>query len=138
MRTFEDDPAIRMKRPPYGDLTPWAKEGVLLLNTALTVEDGHAGSHARHWEQFTDLVLRVINDDCAHVVFLLWGSKAIRKAMSIPVNEPPHIVIRSAHPAVWGKTNERRFADCRPFSEANDFLMTHNLEPVTWALPAAT
>lgn len=135
---LQSDPAIQMKPPLHGDLTAWGKQGVLLLNTALTVEDGRAGSHARHWEQFSDLVLRVVNEECAHVAFLLWGSKAIRKATSIPVNEPPHIVIRSAHPAVWGKTNERRFADCHPFSEANDFLTTQNLEPVTWALPAAT
>jgi len=134
---LQNDPAIRMKRPLNGDLTPWAKEGVLLLNTALTVENGHAGSHARHWEQFTDLVLRVINEECAHVAFLLWGSKAIRKATSIPLNEPPHIVIRSAHPAAWGKTSERRFADGRPFSEANEFLRAHEREPVSWELPAA-
>jgi len=81
----------------------------------------------------------VINEECAHVAFLLWGSPAIRQATSIPINEPPHKVIRSAHPAAWGKTNEARFKDCHPFSEANDFLTSCHppLEPVTWNLPAA-
>ncbi|GAA3697200.1 uracil-DNA glycosylase [Terrabacter ginsenosidimutans] len=134
---LQDDSAIQIERPLHGDLSAWAKNGVLLLNTALTVEDGHPGSHVRRWEHFTDLVLQVLNEDCDHVAFLLWGSKAIRKATSIPINEPPHRVIRSAHPAVWGKTRERRFIDCHPFTEANDFLRKHKLEPVAWDLPTA-
>ena len=133
---LENDPAIQISRPHNGDLTSWAKNGVLLLNTALTVEEGGPGSHARRWKHFTDLVLQVINEECAHVAFLLWGSHAIRKATSIPINEPPHKVIRSAHPAARGKTNEERFKDCHPFSEANDFLTSHQLEPVTWDLGA--
>ena len=71
------------------------------------------------------------------MAFLLWGSKAIRKATSIPINEPPHKVIRSAHPAVWGKSKERRFKNYHLFSEANDFLTIHHPEPVNWNLPAA-
>ena len=134
---LENDPAIQFSRPHNGDLTSWAKNGVLLLNTALTVEEGGPGSHARRWKHFTDLVLQVINEECAHVAFLLWGSPAIGKATSIPVKEPRHKVIRSAHPAAWGKTNEERFKDCHPFSEANDFLTSHQLKPVTWGLPAA-
>src|SRR5665647_3514617 len=133
---LENDPAIQISRPHNGDLTSWAKNGVLLLNTALIVEEGGPGSHARRWKHFTDLVLQVINEECAHVAFLLWGSHAIRKATSIPINEPPHKVIRSAHPAARGKTNEERFKDCHPFSEANDFLTSHQLEPVTWDLGA--
>lgn len=82
-------------------------------------------------------MLQVINEECAHVAFLLWGSTAIRKATSVPINEPPHKVIRSAHPAAWGKTIEERFKDCHPFSEANDFLTSQKLEPVNWGLPAA-
>ena len=135
---LENDPAIQMKRPVRGDLTPWAKQGVLLLNTALTVEDGRAGSHARLWEQFTNLVLRVINDNCDHIAFLLWGSQAIRKASSIPIDEPPHMVIRSAHPAAWGKTKQTPFKDCHPFSEANTFLASHHPKTVTWDLPASS
>ena len=134
---LENDPAIQFSRPDNGDLTSWAKNGVLLLNTALTVEEGSPGSHARRWKPFTDLVLQVINEERDYVAFLLWGSPAIRKATSIPINEPPHKVIRSAHPAAWGNTNEARFKDCRPFSEANDFLKSHRVEHVTWDLPTA-
>jgi uracil-DNA glycosylase len=134
---LENDSAIEFSRPQNGDLTSWAKNGVLLLNTALTVEEGDPGSYARRWKHFTDLVLQVINEECAHVAFLLWGSPAIRQATSIPIKEPPHKVIRSAHPAAWGKTNEERFKVCHPFSEANDFLTSHKLEPVSWDLPAA-
>jgi uracil-DNA glycosylase len=133
---LENDPALNFSRPQNGDLTSWAKDGVLLLNTALTVEEG-GRSHARRWKHFTDLVLQVINEECAHVAFLLWGSPAISQATSIPINEPPHRVIRSAHPAARGKTNEARFEDRHPFSEANDFLTSHKLEPVIWDLPAA-
>ena len=101
------------------------------------MKEGVPGSHARRWKHFTDLVLQVINKERAHVAFLLWGSHAIRKAMSIPIDEPRHKVIRSAHPAAWAKTNEKPFKDCHPFSEANDFLTSQPLEPVTWDLPAA-
>lgn len=109
---------------------------MLLLNTALTVQEG-GGSHAGRWKHFTNLVLQVINEKRVHVAFLLWGSPAIGQATSIPINEPPHKVIRSAHPAAWGKTNETPFKDCHPFSEANGFLTSHQLKPVTWDLPAA-
>ena len=112
---LENDPAIEFSRPGNGDLTSWAKNGVLLLNTALTVEEG-GGSHARHWKAFTDLVLRVINEECANVAFLAWGSDGIRKVSSIPIKEPPHRVIRSAHPAARGKTDEQRFKECHPLT----------------------
>lgn len=134
---LENDPAIQFSRPDNGDLTSWAKNGVLLLNTALTVEEHDPGSHARCWKPFTDVVLQVINEECAHVAFLLWGSPAIRQATSIPINESRHKVISSAHPAAWGRTNAAPFKDGHSFSEANDFLTSHKLEPVTWDLPAA-
>ena len=134
---LEDDPANQFSRPQSGDLTSWAKSGVLLLNTALTVEEGRPGSHARLWGHFTDAVLHAINEDCSGVAFLLWGSRAIRKATSIPINEPPHKLIRSSHPAARGRTIERPFMDCRPFSEANDFLIRHHTGPVSWETPAA-
>jgi len=136
-KNLESDPAIQFSRPDNGDLTSWAKNGVLLLNTALTVEEGDPRSHARRWKPFTDLVLQVIAEQCAHVAFILWGSPAIRQATSIPIKEPPHKVIRSAHPAAWGKTNAAPFKECHPFSEANNFLTSQTLEPVIWDLPAA-
>jgi len=82
-------------------------------------------------------VLQVINEECAHVAFLLWGSPAIRQATSIPIKEPPHRVFRAAHPAAWGKTKEAPFKVCHLFSKANDFLRSQKLEPVAWDLPAA-
>lgn len=129
---LEADPALLIPKPLNGDLTAWAKNGVLLLNTGLTVEEGRPGSHARHWKRFTDLVLEVVNDERAHVAFLAWGSHAIRNVISIPIMQPPHAMIRSAHPASWGRTNERRFKDCHPFSEANDFLAREGLPAVDW------
>jgi uracil-DNA glycosylase len=129
-RNLKKDP--RVQRPKSGDLTPWASNGVLLLNTALTVVQGDPGSHARNWMEFTDAVLRAIVAERPHVAFLLWGTHAIKKAASVPIDEPPHKVIRSSHPAAWGKSRERRFRDTFPFSEANDFLTDHGIEPVPW------
>lgn len=129
-RNLERDP--RVQRPESGDLTPWASNGVLLLNTALTVVQGHPGSHARNWMEFTDAVLRAIVAERPHVAFLLWGTHAIKKAASVSIHEPPHKVIRSSHPAAWGKSRERRFRDSFPFSEANDFLTDHDIDPVPW------
>lgn len=134
---LEDDPEIQFSRPSHGNLTAWAENGVLLLNTALTVTEGDPGSHIRRWKHFTDLVLQVINDNCAHVAFLLWGVPAVRQATSIPIADPPHKVFRLAHPAARSNSHERRFKTCRPFSEANDFLTDNGLEAVTWDLPAA-
>ncbi|MDQ1537076.1 MAG: uracil-DNA glycosylase [Actinomycetota bacterium] len=98
---LENDPAIRISRPHNGDLTSWAKSGVLLLNTALTVEEG-GGSHARRWKHFTDLVLQVINEDCAHVAFLLWGS---------PDKQPTPT--RDLGPSRWTLTVNRFSGLCR-------------------------
>lgn len=135
-KNLEQDESLQFNRPPHGDLSAWADNGVLLLNIALTVEEGKPGSHVGRWKHFTDAVLRVVNEECTHVAFLLWGSQAIHKATSIPIHEPPHKMIRSSHPAAWGRTNERRFKDCRPFSEANDFLTSNHLPPVRWDLPS--
>lgn len=130
-RNLSADPAIQLVRPTSGDLTAWAERGVLLLNTALTVKTGVPGSHARSWREFTNAVLRVINQECTHVAFLLWGSHAIRTATSVPIGES-HALIRTAHPAARGNAVERRFGDCRPFSEANEFLVHHG--PLDWGL----
>jgi len=123
-------------RPAHGDLSAWAKQGVFLLNTALTVEQGRAGSHKRRWREFTDLVLRVVSEERDHVAFLLWGAHAIDRVAAIGVPDPPHLVVRSAHPTSRGRTKQTRFRDSRPFSCANTFLEDHGLEPVKWDLPA--
>lgn len=81
---------------------------------------------------FTDAVLKAIAAEQPHVAFLLWATHAIRKAASVPIEEPPHKVIRSSHPAARGKTKEPRFREVSSFSEANEFLTSHGLEPVPW------
>lgn len=131
-RNLENDERVPFKTPESGDLTPWGQNGVLLLNTALTVEQGDPGSHARRWIAFTDAVLKAIVTERDHVAFLLWGTHAIRTAASVPIEEPRHKVVRSSHPAAWGRTRELRFRDTSPFSEANDFLASHDLGKVPW------
>lgn len=132
-RNLEADDAITFTRTNSGDLTHWAKEGVLLLNTALTVAENDAGSHKRHWKIFTDLVLKTIIDQQKHVVFLLWGNQAIERASVAGVTEPPHKLIRSAHPR-GGRSRQQRFKDVRHFSSANRFLAHHRIPEVRWWL----
>jgi len=134
-RKFAAD--LQLPLPSNGDLSPWAERGVLLLNTTLTVEAGKAGSspHRRHWRHFTDGVLRAVNERAPHVAFLLWGRHAIDKAAAIGMDESRHVLIRSAHPAARGRSRERKFAESRPFSEANAFLKDNGLSEVDWSLP---
>ncbi|MFC6706219.1 uracil-DNA glycosylase [Flexivirga alba] len=136
-RNLEADPDLDFSRPADGDLSPWAKQGVLLLNTALTVEEGTAGSaaHRKHWERFTDRVLQVVNEECDHVAFLLWGSDAIDKVKKAQIGER-HKVIQSAHPAAWTSKKETLFKKSHPFSDANEFLRGKDSGPVNWDLTA--
>lgn len=129
-QNLADDPEIRMRQPLSGDLTPWTRHGVLLLNTALTFKTGQ-GSHLQRWQRFTDLVLRAVNEECDRVAFLAWGKPAINKVKAIAI-DPKHTMIRTAHPAVWARSNERRFNACHPFTEANAFLGN---DPIDWRLP---
>lgn len=102
-----------------GDLTPWAKQGVLLLNAVLTVEQKCPNSHkGKGWEQFTDRVIQSLNDRQRGVVFLLWGRNAIEKEKLI--TNPQHLVLTSAHPSPLSAYNG--FFGCKHFSKANDFL----------------
>ncbi len=118
----------------HGFLEHWAKQGVLLLNTVLTVEQGIAASHTgRGWERFTDAVVRLVSERRDPVVFLLWGSHAQRKAASVDGGR--HLVLRAAHPSPLSAYNG--FFGCRHFSQANDFLASRGLPPIDWALPLA-
>lgn len=122
--------------PPsrHGELTHWAEQGVLLLNSVLTVEAGNAASHqGRGWEQFTDEVVRVLNEQGDHLVFLLWGSYAQRKGQII--NPEKHLVLKATHPSPMA-ANRGGFFGCRHFSQANAWLEKHGREPIDWALPA--
>ncbi|MEY2755867.1 MAG: hypothetical protein RJB65_2225 [Actinomycetota bacterium] len=118
--------------PRHGNLEAWATQGVLLLNTSLTVRAGQAASHqGKGWEVFTDEVLRAVNAKTTRVVFILWGSHA-RKKKSL-VDTSRHVVIESAHPSPLSAHNG--FFGSRPFSKANAALAEVGLEPIDWRLP---
>ena len=118
--------------PGHGNLEHWARQGVLLLNTTLTVRAGTAGSHqGKGWETFTDQVIRVVNDKTDPVVFILWGSFARKKKALIDVGR--HIVLESAHPSPLSA--HHGFFGSRPFSRANDALIARGRQPVDWRLP---
>jgi uracil-DNA glycosylase len=115
--------------PGSGNLTPWATQGVLLLNATLTVRAHQAGSHqGKGWETFTDSVIHKINEQKEHVVFILWGNYAIRKGEFI--DRGRHLVLTSVHPSPLSAS--RGFFGNKHFSRANDFLQQHGLEPVQW------
>ncbi|WLR91887.1 uracil-DNA glycosylase [Shinella zoogloeoides] len=121
--------------PParHGFLEHWAKQGVLLLNSVLTVEMGRAASHqGKGWERFTDAVIRAVNEQEKPVVFILWGSYAQKKASFVDRNR--HLVLRSPHPSPLSAHNG--FFGTRPFSKANEFLEKHGRKPIDWQLPA--
>jgi uracil-DNA glycosylase len=117
----------------HGFLEHWAHQGVLLLNSVLTVEMARAASHqGKGWERFTDAIIRAVNERAAPVVFMLWGSYAQRKAAFVDASR--HLVLKAAHPSPLSAHNG--FFGCRHFSKANAFLRAKGLEPVDWALPA--
>ncbi len=117
--------------PPHGCLQSWAAQGVLLLNATLTVEEANAGSHqGQGWELFTDKVVDVLNEQCEHLVFLLWGGYAQKKGRIIDRNK--HLVLCSAHPSPLSAY--RGFVDNGHFSTTNAYLEKHGKSPVDWRL----
>ena len=131
-KEMQEDLGIAPAR--HGFLEHWAKQGVLLLNSVLTVEMGRAASHqGRGWERFTDAVIRAVNEQEKPVVFILWGSYAQKKAAF--VDRSRHLVLRSPHPSPLSAHNG--FFGSRPFSKANAFLVEHGREPIDWQLPAS-
>ena len=115
----------------FGDLTAWAKEGVLLLNTVLTVRAGAANSHKDcGWQQFTDEVIKIVSDREKPMVFMLWGANARSKKNLIDTKK--HLVLECAHPSPLSAYNG--FFGCRHFSKCNDFLVKHGQEPINWQL----
>ncbi len=117
--------------PNNGYLEKWAKQGVLLLNTVLTVRAHQANSHRGiGWEQFTDAVIRILNEQDRPIVFLLWGSPArAKKAM---LNNPNHLVLEAPHPSPLSAY--RGFFGCRHFSMTNRFLEAHGITPIDWQI----
>ena len=115
--------------PNHGDLTVWAEQGVLLLNSVLTVEKSLAASHKnKGWETFTDKVISVINDHCDHVVFLLWGAYAQKKGEKIDASK--HLILESVHPSPLSA--RKGFIGCQHFSKCNEYLQSHGIKPIDW------
>ncbi len=117
--------------PQHGELTQWAKNGVLLLNTALTVREGMANSHRGHgWEIFTDRVIELLNERETPIVFLLWGGNA--RAKKKLITNPAHLVLECAHPSPLSAYNG--FFGCGHFVKANEFLADNNISPIDWRI----
>lgn len=115
--------------PNDGDLTRWARQGVLLLNATLTVREHQPRSHANiGWSEFTDAAVRAVNEHGENVVFMLWGSDAIRKGSMIDTNR--HLVLKAPHPSPLSVS--RGFFGCRHFSQANAYLIAHGKDPIVW------
>lgn len=116
--------------PNHGDLSHWAEQGVLLLNTCLTVEEGKAGSHHNlGWETLTHLALSKLNEKTEPVVFLLWGNPAKTKLPLLTA--PHHLVLTASHPSPLSARHS--FFGCGHFSKANQFLASHQRTPIDWA-----
>lgn len=121
-----------IKPPTSGDLSPWADQGVLLLNATLTVEAFKAGSHQKKgWEEFTDCAIAHLNEEREGLVFMLWGSYAQKKGQSIDTSR--HLVLRAPHPSPLSA--HRGFLGCKHFSQANDYLQSRGLKPIDWQIP---
>jgi uracil-DNA glycosylase len=126
---LEDD--IGVSRPTHGCLTQWAQQGVLLLNTTLTVRRGEPGSHrGKGWERFTDQIISLLDAKPEPVAFVLWGNHARRK--KILIASPQHIVIEAPHPSPLSA--HRGFFGSRPFSALNTFLTEHGYPAISWNL----
>ena len=115
--------------PDHGCLESWAHQGVLLLNNVLTVREGAAASHQdKGWEKFTDKIIELINTKKEHVVFILWGSPAQKKAANIDENK--HLVIKSVHPSPL--SSYRGFFGSKPFSKCNSYLRSQGIQEIDW------
>lgn len=122
---------LGFSEPESGDLTKWTKEGVLLLNTVLTVREGEPNSHKNcGWTWFTDEVIKIISDKLSNVVFILWGANA--RAKKGLIDEKKHCIIESAHPSPFSCAYG--FFDSKPFSRANEYLKEHDIKPIDWNL----
>jgi uracil-DNA glycosylase len=124
---------LGIPRATHGFLESWARQGVLMLNSVLTVEQGQAGAHqGKGWEGFTDAVIRTVNGLDRPVVFMLWGAYAQKKAAFVDGDR--HLVLTAAHPSPLSAHNG--FHGCRHFSQANAFLEARGGQPIEWSLPA--
>ena len=114
-----------------GDLSSWARQGVLLLNASLTVRANQPNSHAGiGWQKFTDKVIQLLNDEFEHLVFMLWGNFAKEKGAHIDSRK--HLVLKAAHPSPFSV--EKGFFGCKHFSKTNEYLMSHGKLPIDWMI----
>lgn len=128
-KELEDDLGCTI--PNNGYLVKWAKQGVLMLNTVLTVRAHQANSHrGKGWEQFTDAAIRALNEQDRPIVFLLWGGPAGQKASML--NNPKHLVLKAPHPSPLSAY--RGFFGCRHFSKTNAFLEANGIQPIDWQI----
>ena len=128
-KELHDDLGLRI--PNNGYLVKWAKQGVLMLNTVLTVRAHEANSHhGIGWEQFTDATIKILNEQDRPIVFMLWGKPAQSKICML--DNPNHLILKAPHPSPLSAY--RGFFGCRHFSKANDFLKSHGLEPIDWQI----
>lgn len=128
-KEISDD--LGIKEPDCGDLTKWAKEGVLLLNTTLTVREHQANSHSKcGWAWFTDSIIKLISENTENTVFILWGGNARSKVPLI--DGAKHFILQCAHPSPLSAYNG--FFGCRHFSKANAYLISHEKQPIDWDL----
>lgn len=122
---------LGIEPPSHGELTAWAKQGVLLLNTALTVREGQPNSHrGKGWEQLTDSIISKLNDRPQPTAFIMWGANA--KAKSALITAPQHGKFTAAHPSPLSANNG--FFGCRHFSKVNHFLAANGIEPINWQI----
>lgn len=129
-KEMQDD--LGIIQPNHGYLQSWAEQGVLMLNTVLTVQEGKPNSHANYgWQTFTDEVIKLVNTQDSPIVFLLWGRNAINKAKFI--DKSKHLVLTSVHPSPLSAY--AGFFGCKHFSKCNEFLVKNGLEPIKWQLP---
>ena len=121
---------LRVPMAQHGFLKAWAEQGVLLLNNTLTVSAGKAGSHkGKGWEEFTDKIIQLLNEEREHLVFLLWGRFAGEKGSIVDTNK--HCVLKSPHPSPFSA--DRGFFGCRHFSKANDYLKSKDIKEIDWS-----
>jgi len=129
-KEIEADLGIKMPRN-HGDLTQWAKQGVLLLNASLTVKANQPNSHAGiGWQIFTDAVINILNTQKKNLVFMLWGNFAKEKGVHIDENR--HLVLRAMHPSPFSA--DKGFLGCRHFSKANEYLVRCGIDPIDWMI----
>jgi uracil-DNA glycosylase len=122
---------INFITPKSGNLTPWAKQGVLLLNSTLTVRLNEANSHSKiGWQIFTDKIISEVVSKKENIVFILWGAYAQSKLSLIDASK--HFILQSAHPSPLSAS--RGFFGCRHFSKTNDYLISNNIQPIVWQL----